>query len=169
MGIAQTERTIDMLFSAAQRPRAHDGEGTLQPRQHAVDAQPSAPVTHQHTQQASLHSFWKLPKANSLSAALAPVASPHVDSSIYAPADCEDCGQRLRGSDDAMDVDMDMDGSAAGEEGTSCAGCGKHVCSHCSITNMGERRKCLGCADTPRKLWAGGVGWATKANGLGIC
>lgn len=163
-----------MLFSAAQKTLPQHHDAPLQPRPHAVNAQPAAPAPpqqhqHQHTQQASLHSFWKLPNANSLSAALAPVASPHVDASIYAPSDCEDCGQRLRGDgDDAVDVEMDMGNYGAGEPETSCAGCGKHVCSHCSITNMGERRRCLSCAETGRKGWTGGLGWATNSTGLGI-
>ncbi|KAH6657885.1 hypothetical protein BKA67DRAFT_689120 [Truncatella angustata] len=163
------QRTINMLFSAAQRPQAEQDEPTPRPR--AVHTQPPAPTppARHHAQQASLHSFWKLPNSQSLSAATASVASPHVDASVYAPADCEDCGQRLRGDDGADgDVDMDIDGGSEAEA-ASCAGCGKHVCSHCSITNMGERRRCLGCADdTGKRLWIGSVGWTSKMSALGI-
>lgn len=159
-----------MLFSAAQKPQAQRDETPVQPQPYTVNARPTVPAPQQHTpQQSSLHNFWNLPKASCLSAASPPMASPPVDPSLYAPRDCEDCGQRLRGNDDAMDVDMDMDGLGAGEEDTGCAGCGKHVCSHCSITNMGETRRCLGCAVTSRKDWGGSIGWATGANGLGVC
>ncbi|KAK9786652.1 hypothetical protein AB5N19_08475 [Seiridium cardinale] len=151
------QRTIDILFSAAQRPQADEHESPMQQRPQGVHAQPSAPEQH-HTQQASLHSFWELPNSQSLSAAAHSVASPRVDTSIYAPEDCEDCGQALRGDHDEMDID----GYGSGEAETGCAGCGKHVCSHCSITNMGERRRCLGCADTGKKIWVGGIGFTSK-------
>jgi hypothetical protein len=159
-----------MLFSAAQRPEAQQPDVSLQQQQRlspVSSAQPHAP-----TQQTSLHSFWKLPNSQSLSAASAAIASPSVDASIYGPRDCEDCGQPLRDGDD-MDVEMTEDcgyGYGAGKSTTGCAGCGKHVCSHCSITNLGQRRRCLGCAGTARKSWVGGIGWISKApTGLGIC
>ncbi|KAI4597626.1 hypothetical protein KJ359_004330 [Pestalotiopsis sp. 9143b] len=175
------QRTLHMLFEAAQRPEtqasadhassppslSHEHQHQYQPRNgHAP--QDAKPVAHQ----VSLHSFWNLPNAQSLSAAAsAAMPSPPVDASIYAPSDCEDCGRLLRGGDDVdVDDDVMMDVDGAGDRGgfgagrgdvqTGCAGCGKHVCSHCSITNMGDRRRCLGCADTgaTRKGWVGGGG-----------
>lgn len=76
------------------------------------------------------------------------------------PTECEDCGQDLGGDDDAM---MDVD-NMSGSEGTSCGACGKHVCSHCCITNLGEQRRCLGCAGTTIKSGSGAratMPWAT--------
>lgn len=172
------QRTLHMLFEAAQRPETHAPADNTSPSSHehqhqyhqprnshaAPDAKPAA-------HQVSLHSFWNLPNAQSLSAAAsAAMPSPPVDASIYAPSDCEDCGRVLRGDDVDADDDVMMDvdgaedrgsfGAGGGDTQTSCAGCGKHVCSHCSITNMGDRRRCLGCADTgaTRKGWVGGGG-----------
>lgn len=71
-----------------------------------------------------------------------------------------------------MDIDGGFDG---GGEGTSCGACGKPVCSHCSITNLGEQRRCLTCAG--RRVVAignnGGLRWpsaaATATAGVGVC
>lgn len=60
------------------------------------------------------------------------------------PIECEDCGQKLCDDDESM---MDVD-DVSGAQGTSCGVCNKHVCSHCSITDLGERRRCLNCAGT---------------------
>ncbi|ETS81793.1 hypothetical protein PFICI_06795 [Pestalotiopsis fici W106-1] len=164
------QRTLSMLFSAAQRSETqpHQTNAASLPHHH----QQHAPAAHQ----ASLHNFWKLPPQSLSAAASAAMASPPVDTSMYAPADCEDCGRGLCSEDDGDDAMMDVDMEASGGlEAASCAGCGKHVCSHCSITNMGERRRCLGCADTgssgARKGWAGGLGWNLPGNAssFGIC
>jgi hypothetical protein len=80
-----------------------------------------------------------------------------MDTALDAPSHCEDCGHPLRaaetaggcgGSDDAMDTDMDLDLDGYGGAGpeTGCGACGKHVCSHCSVSHLGERRRCLLCA-----------------------
>lgn len=78
-----------------------------------------------------------------------------VDAVLDAPSHCEDCGHLLRAAettgdgDDAMDTDMDLDldgYGGAGPETTGCGACGKHVCSHCSVSHLGERRQCLLCA-----------------------
>ncbi|KAI1496091.1 hypothetical protein F5X99DRAFT_401379 [Biscogniauxia marginata] len=151
---ARTERTLNMLYTA-QKQLPH------QPPAAFAFAQAPPPAPSQGAQ-ASLHKFWNLPN----SAASPAASSPPVDRSIYAPASCEDCGQGLGGAgcggdDDAMDVDsFDMDVE------TGCSACGKHVCSHCSITNLGEQRRCLICAG--KKIWVGGVGWTTSV-GVPVC
>lgn len=38
---------------------------------------------------------------------------------------------------------MDVEGSCAGGQ---CGACGKCVCFSCSVSNLGEERRCLGCA-----------------------
>ena len=64
------------------------------------------------------------------------------------PAACEDCGAGL---DDGMDVD-----GGAGDD-TACGACGKHICYSCSVSNLGEQKRCLHCAG--RRVWVGGIGW----------
>ncbi|KAI2622506.1 hypothetical protein GGR54DRAFT_66341 [Hypoxylon sp. NC1633] len=157
------QRTLNMLYTAQKQHVVHQhhhqhtqlGSLATQPQ-----PQPMTATAHSHSQgaQASLHSFWKLPSP----AAPANIpALPSIDQLVYdGPTNCEDCGQALRegaSGDDLMDVD-----SFDAEAGTSCGACGKHVCSHCSINNMGEQRRCLICAG--KKVWIGGLGWA----GVGV-
>ncbi|KAI1857159.1 hypothetical protein JX265_011360 [Neoarthrinium moseri] len=160
-----TERTIDMLFSAARKTQAQ-----TQPQpQYQQDDRQSAPQPQQQ-QQASLHAFWNIPApTQSADSTWGVVSPPRIDTaSLYAPSNCEDCGQGLRGGDGSDDMDVDMDGDGLGAdttETTGCAGCGKHVCTHCSITNLGQQRQCLICAG--KKVWVGGLGWTAGA--VGVC
>jgi hypothetical protein len=60
------------------------------------------------------------------------------------------------GDDDAM---MDIDGYGSGLDDWACGACGKAVCFSCSISNLGEHRRCLACAG-PRggvrgNVWVG--------------
>ncbi len=160
------ERTLSMLYTAQKQHIAHHnhlqlcqlGNLTIQPQ---PEAQPQAPMTPSQGAQASLHNFWKLPSSTASSNN---PALPSVDHLVYdGPTNCEDCGQALRegaGDDDSMD----MDGFGA-EAPTSCTACGKHVCSHCSITNLAQQRRCLICAG--KKVWVGGLGWA-GVNGVRV-
>ncbi|KAI0531761.1 hypothetical protein GGR58DRAFT_492505 [Xylaria digitata] len=132
------QRTLNMLY-AAQRRQTHGTCTANQQQQHTpITVQPgsSSPSPHQ----TNLHSFWNLPSRPS-----APPAACLPLTTADTPTECEDCGQGLGGDDDGTMMDLD-DMSSTG--GTSCGACGKHVCSHCSITNLGERRRCLGCART---------------------
>ncbi|XXH05481.1 hypothetical protein Hte_011911 [Hypoxylon texense] len=147
------ERTLNMLYSAQKQHIAHEHQHQqFQLDSLATQPQPQ-PATQPHSQpegtQVSLHSFWKLPKP-------AAASVPSVPVSFDQPTSCEDCGQTLREGRDDEDS-MDLDGYG-GEAETGCMGCGKHVCSHCSITNLGEQRRCLICAG--KKVWIGGLGWA---------
>ena len=86
-----------------------------------------------------------------MAAAAANSPSPAIPTttSAYAPTSCEDCGRALiasgTGLDDGdnddddvmMDVDEGGDGGFQTTTTTGCGACGKHVCSHCSITNLG--------------------------------
>ncbi|KAI2471326.1 hypothetical protein F4781DRAFT_387288 [Annulohypoxylon bovei var. microspora] len=156
------QRTLNMLYTAQKQQIAHQNHQHSQLNTFATQIQPQTPSTHSQTAQASLHSFWKLPSS------AAPQTAPTLalaDHSMYeGPSNCEDCGQTLRegaGDEESMDVDS----FGAGTD-TGCGSCGKHVCSHCSITNLGEQRQCLICAG--KKVWVGGLGWAGIAS-LKVC
>ncbi|KAI0109229.1 hypothetical protein GGR51DRAFT_513102 [Nemania sp. FL0031] len=137
------QRTLNMLYAAQRQQSPAQPHGAHTPNQihHniPVAAQPG-PSSSVSSHQTSLHSFWNLPSRPS-----APPAAGLPPTTADMPTECEDCGQKLGGGDDDM-VDVD---DMSGAEGTSCGACGKHVCSHCSITNLGERRRCLDCAGTP--------------------
>ncbi|KAI1392881.1 uncharacterized protein F4822DRAFT_392492 [Hypoxylon trugodes] len=143
------QRTLNMLYTAQKQQIAHQQHFNLASL--AIQPQPQPATTHTQGGQASLHNFWKLP--STAAPASAPVQTPIT---YEGPVNCEDCGQGLcEGASDEDSMDVDSFGTAAQ---TSCGGCGKHVCSHCSITNLGEQRRCLICAG--KKVWVGGVGWA---------
>jgi len=55
---------------------------------------------------------------------------------------------------------MDVDSYGATTEGHSCGACGKAVCFSCSVSNLGEQRRCLACAG--RK----GLVQGTRATGM---
>lgn len=91
--------------------------------------------------QRSLHSFWNI----NAGPREVPSTSPMAEAP--SPVDCEDCGAGLGSGDGgAMDVDgYGLDGDR------TCGACRKAVCSHCSVTNLGEQRRCLRCAG--RRAW----------------
>ena len=69
---------------------------------------------------------------------------------------------------------MDVDGFGFGNEDSCCGACGKTVCFSCSITNLGENKRCLACAggkssgsSNNGRVWVGGIGW-TNASGV-VC
>ncbi|KAK7754947.1 hypothetical protein SLS62_003031 [Diatrype stigma] len=196
------QRTLNMLYSAAQKqpepqqqqqqlPAAQFGAGSIQHHQH-----------HQHhhqqqhqPQQASLHNFWKLPPSSAAAAnASSALPPPSSSSSLYGPTRCEDCGHALGGAvgddgngdvDSMMDVDSGFGDDDEGTSNSNCGACGKHVCSHCSITNLGEQRRCLACAgrrgvsdgaNTNRSGGGNGLRWFATATttaaataGVGVC
>ncbi|KAI0865037.1 hypothetical protein F4860DRAFT_342085 [Xylaria cubensis] len=143
------QRTLNMLYAAQRQqdqPQSHDTR-QAQP----VTAQPGPLSSSSH--QTNLHSFWNLPSRPS-----APPAACLPPMTTDAPTECEDCGLNLGSDDDCM---MDVD-DVSGIEGASCGACGKYVCSHCSITNIGEQRRCLSCAGTTTRVESGARGnpWA---------
>lgn len=168
-GASFVERTLDILYSAAQKQQQQQQSTTPA----TVEHQPAAAVQSEMTtatmspQQTSLHSFWKLPPTSSAPLHNAPPPPP--PSSLYAPTSCEDCGQPLVGgssSGEADDAMMDVDGGGGPEEPTSCGACGKSVCAHCSITHLGEQRRCLRCAAAcppPVGLRSSRPAWAAAA------
>lgn len=138
-----------MLFSA-QKQEQHN-----QIAEQVVEPIPE--LTRQEAGQRSLHNFWSLPSAPSSTS-----STPSVERVIYTSTTCEDCGVGL-GADaggDAMEVDRDD-----GDADHACGACGRQVCFHCSVSNLGEQRRCLQCAD--RKVWIGGIGWTRE--GVPVC
>jgi len=141
-----TERTLNILY-AAQRQQAQPHSQSREPhtdfRQHShnvpVAAQPASSSSSSSSHQTSLHSFWNLP---SRPPALPASNLPNILTET--PTECEDCGHQFK---DGEDVTMDGD-DMLGLGGSSCGACGKHVCSNCSISNLGEQRRCLACAGT---------------------
>lgn len=90
----------------------------------------------QPTQQQSLHRFWNI--------ASQPTAHSSVDMNAASTASaCEDCG-----------TDM---ATASTDAAQACFGCGKHVCFSCSVSNLGEEKRCLRCAN--RGAWVDTAGW----------
>ncbi|OAQ63001.1 hypothetical protein VFPPC_08916 [Pochonia chlamydosporia 170] len=125
------QHTLNLLFSAQQQPR----DKAFQP--------PSQTSTTPQGKQQSLHRFWNI---NST-----PTPTSMVEHAI-APSSCEDCGAGLgNGVGDGMDVDFMADSAA-------CGACGKYVCFSCSVSNLGEERRCLQCAGR-KGSWD--VGWGS--------
>ncbi|KAK4136256.1 hypothetical protein BT67DRAFT_440409 [Trichocladium antarcticum] len=145
------QHTLDLLYSAQHRP--HQPDDTQSPTTASIIA-PSrghAQTHHAVGRQRSLHSFWNLPRstASSSTSTLSPASSAaSFPSPSLAPQSisthCEDCGVGLGGSED--DVMMDVDGYSLSREDQICGACGKTVCFSCSISNLGEHRRCLACA-----------------------
>lgn len=172
--LTQPENTLSLLFSAQQaqpqaQPQSPSPPINLPRRAFQNLANVSLPAT-----QTSLHSFWALPKARSVSndfGSAASTSSPALSTTpLHAPffqaTNCEDCDALLSSDHDAMDVDMDIDIMTAGGgvENWGCATCGKQVCRNCAVSNLGDMRCCLGCAGRTMghggKKWEGGrLGW----------
>ncbi|OAQ79514.1 hypothetical protein VFPFJ_10000 [Purpureocillium lilacinum] len=156
------QRTLHLLLSAQQQQQQHEQKTTSpQPSPYVADrGAPLAGTFRQHHQpqalpqrrQGSLHSFWAINSA--------PTAAPDsmTGVQVYTQASrvCEDCGAALGapGGDDGMDID------GGSSDMAPCGNCGKVVCFSCSVSSLGEEKRCLRCAD--RRVWVGGVGW-TKA------
>ncbi|KAK3391528.1 hypothetical protein B0T20DRAFT_81235 [Sordaria brevicollis] len=132
-------------------------------------------------QQRSLHSFWNLPAAQSTASSshISTVTLSGTPGNILldTPTSCEDCGAgpsgnsggsdgnrhaKRRGEGGDHDVDMmdvaAQDSSRCGQGNdeydsslSQCEACGKMVCFSCSISNLGEHRRCLACAE--RRVW----------------
>ncbi|KAJ2906794.1 hypothetical protein MKZ38_010785 [Zalerion maritima] len=159
---SQTGHTLGLLYKA-QNNSAFSNNHPRQP-QPAVASPFPQPVQHaQHAatkaqgQQASLHSFFKIPGS-------APSSTTSSVSPVMEAQNCQDCGNRVSGSDDDIMMDVDDYGFSSSVE-CGCVACGKVVCSQCSVSNLSEQRRCLVCAG--KKEWIGGIGWTIR--GVGVC
>ena len=161
-----TERTLNLLYSAQQQNRQRESIpapllASLPPRQ--IDAgsavvSPTDDVGQNQSQQQSLHRFWNIGSAPSSTASAPPRLVPM-------PSSCDDCGAELDGPEGFRGqggVEMD-DGSASSRQ--SCVACGKNVCFSCSVSNLGENKRCLRCAG--RGVGGGGPGW--NDDGMVLC
>lgn len=160
---ASTENTLQMLYRAQQRPQ--QPQQVLSPQLAASPSNPHSPaspaVSAPAQSQRSLHSFWNIPSSHHpppgpvLSSALGPSVEDMVDH----PTTCSDCGVELGGEDAAVD-----DGYGFETYISSCSLCCKAVCFSCSVSNLGEQRRCLLCAgkEDRRKRWVGTKGWASE-------
>ncbi|KAL7791292.1 hypothetical protein V8C37DRAFT_382605 [Trichoderma ceciliae] len=150
---APAEHTLGLLYSAQQRQQ---GQPQLRDPMAACPSQePVAPAANP-TDQQSLHRFWNISSEPSSG-----TSSPGIANPSAAPTSCEDCGSVLAGGND--DDEMEVDNGAM--EDTACGACGKHVCFSCSVSNLGEQKRCLQCAG--RRVWIGGIGWTDA--GVSVC
>ncbi|OAK94507.1 hypothetical protein IQ06DRAFT_286598 [Phaeosphaeriaceae sp. SRC1lsM3a] len=94
-------------------------------------------------QKSTLHSFWKQLPAPPVQPIF---TQPPQQLDAQLPR-CDDCDSSLQGSDNSMDVDMDM-GGAVERNPFACADCNKSVCGTCAVVST--QRHCLQCATSGR-------------------
>ncbi|KAK7738563.1 hypothetical protein SLS53_006083 [Cytospora paraplurivora] len=160
-----TENTLKMLYQAQHHQPQQPQHQFCPPAQAASMPPPPQPSAAPRQNQSSLHSFWKIPAAPKSSSPFSmspPAPSPSIDAVIDRPTSCEDCGVGLGGEDATMD-----DGYGFEAYIHTCSSCSKAVCFSCSISNLGEQRRCLVCAggETSNigKKWVGGTGWTSES------
>lgn len=84
------------------------------------------------------------------------------------PSVCEDCGVGLSEEDTTMD-----DGYGFETYINACSDCARAVCFSCSVSNLGEQRRCLNCAGRgsvgtdKTKKWVQGMG--STSSGVTVC
>ncbi|KAK1726787.1 uncharacterized protein BDZ83DRAFT_667662 [Colletotrichum acutatum] len=144
------QRTLNMLYSAQQRNQY--------PADHETNQSESSPVPATRNTQKSLHSFWNIKSAEPKF----PASAPSTDQGMLSPMSCDDCGAGLGASDGAADG-MDIDDGYSYGVDHSCGACGRHVCSHCSVTNLGEQRRCLRCVGVAVGVAQNGSGWPSSS------
>ncbi|OHF01137.1 hypothetical protein CORC01_03451 [Colletotrichum orchidophilum] len=152
------QRTLNMLYSAQQQNQyINDANNEVN------HSEPSPNPAARNTQR-SLHSFWNIKSAEpSLSAS----SAPSVDQAALSPMSCDDCGAGLGASDgaaDGMDIDDGYSYGVGAEADHSCGACGRPVCSHCSVTNLGEQRRCLRCVGNAAGGGRNGSVWPSSSS-----
>lgn len=148
------ENTLRILYQAQSQNEQHRPCDTFSPSGSAdyLPTIPSAPSPQPSPvqNQPSLHSFWKVPSTQSpqhMSPSKTPlvVALPSAPGTLNQSANCEDCGVGLSEEDAMMD-----DGYGFEAYINTCSACSRAVCFSCSISNLGEQRRCLICAGKKR-------------------
>ncbi|KAM0296115.1 hypothetical protein HYE67_008198 [Fusarium culmorum] len=119
------QRTLNMLYSAQ-----NQNQDVEIPSEHM---QTETQTTRPESTQQSLHRFWNISSAPSASTST-------LNQTQLTPSNCDDCGVSLNNGDDGMDLD------GFNNEDRSCGACNKYVCFSCSVSNLGEQRRCLQCA-----------------------
>ena len=167
---ASTENTLQMLYRAQKRPQQPQHIFSPPPAARPSIApspvssvQPHSPAAPAPAQsQRSLHSFWNIPSSQQSPPIPAPHSAPgpSVDPIVDRPTTCDDCGVELGGEDAAVD-----DGYGFETYISSCSLCCKAVCFSCSVSNLGEQRRCLVCAgkEDTRKRRVGTTEWASES------
>lgn len=141
-----------MLYSAQQHNQyPADAE-------HETNQSEPTPVPAACNTQKSLHSFWNIKSAEPRCSA----SAPFVDQSALSPRSCDDCGAGLGASDGAADG-MDIDDGYSYGVDHSCGACSRYVCSHCSVTNLGEQRRCLRCVGVAAGSARNSSGWPSSS------
>ncbi|KAL6904775.1 hypothetical protein GGI43DRAFT_289851 [Trichoderma evansii] len=151
---APAEHTLGLLYSAQQRPQQFPEEAPTA----AAPPPPEQPVVASTNNQQSLHRFWSIGSEPSSASSSPGIENPPV----LLPTNCDDCGAALVGENNGDEMDVD---SSSAVEDTACGACGKHVCFSCSVSNLGEQKRCLQCAG--RRVWIGGIGWTNA--GVSVC
>ncbi|PTB40706.1 uncharacterized protein TrAFT101_005873 [Trichoderma asperellum] len=149
---APAEHTLGLLYSAQQRPQQQQFRDEA-----PTAAAPPVAASSSSNHQQSLHRFWSIGSEPSSASSSPGIENPPAP----LPTSCDDCGAALAGG--SRGDEMDVDSSDAVED-TACGACGKHVCFSCSVSNLGEQKRCLQCAG--RRVWIGGIGWTTAGFGL---
>ncbi|KAL7924074.1 hypothetical protein ACQKWADRAFT_19585 [Trichoderma austrokoningii] len=159
---APAEHTLGLLYSAQQRPPDEAAAAAAAAAAAPIAAVPlSSSSSSSSSSQQSLHRFWSI--GSEPSSASSASSSPGIETpSVLRPTECDDCGGALAIGGDGDE--MDVDGNNAAED-TACGACGKHVCFSCSVSNLGEQKRCLQCAG--RRVWIGGIGWTDA--GVSVC
>lgn len=133
------ERTLSLLYSAQQHP--HSSPILEHENQSQEAPQTMTPPSNQQ----SLHRFFNISSK--------PTAPTTSMPQLERPSNCDDCGTSLdTGNGDEMEID-DL-----APEDHACGACGRAVCFSCSVSNLGEQKRCLRCVG--RKDHVGGVGWS---------
>ncbi|POS72982.1 hypothetical protein DHEL01_v208619 [Diaporthe helianthi] len=153
------QNTLQILYRAQQRPQEPQHGLSPQPAAHPRSPALSAPAQSQR----SLHSFWNIPCSHQPQPEPEPARLSSLGSCfenmVDQPTNCGDCGVELGGEDAAVD-----DGYGFETYISSCSLCSKAVCFSCSVSNLGEQRRCLVCAGKKdgQKRWVGTSGWAPE-------
>lgn len=137
------DRTLSLLYSAQQQA----------PQAPVLEQAASALAAPTASSQQSLHRFWNINSTPTSSVGSSPALEQQMVTA--APSACDDCGAGLGDGGDGMDID------GCGFEDHACGACGKNVCFSCSVSNLGEQKRCLQCAG--RRVWVGGIGWTNVA------
>lgn len=151
---APAEHTLGLLYSAQQRPQQFPQEAPSA----AAPPPLEQPVVASTNIQQSLHRFWTIGSEPSSASSSPGIENPPA----LLPTNCDDCGAALAGGNDGDEMEVD---SSSAVEDTACGACGKHVCFSCSVSNLGEQKRCLQCAG--RRVWIGGIGWTNA--GVSVC
>lgn len=168
-----------MLYQAQQQPRQPHHVFSPPATPVSIPSMPPPPQATSAQNQPSLHSFWKIPAVAAAQPAylsstpFVPTASSVSPAEMLdRPTTCEDCGVGLSEEDAMMD-----DGYGFETYINTCSACSRAVCFSCSVSNLGEQRRCLMCAGRDgagagagadkSKKWVGGIGWT--AGGVTVC